>query len=141
VMPTESSPCNLLSQGILIEKGWDVDINKDGGSISKDGYIIPVYSIGAKGTLRAIRLPLKKEYYSTKSGCLEQQGAAAPVKRIRNSNQMDSSNELYFTVQGKDPLQGWHIRLGHMGLSTTESVQLQITDKDTSPFKMEECEV
>jgi hypothetical protein len=55
VMLMESSPCNLLSQGTLIEKGWNVDINKDGGSISKDGYIIPVYKTGLKGTLRAIR--------------------------------------------------------------------------------------
>jgi hypothetical protein len=145
VMLMESSPCNLLSQGTLIEKGWNVDINKDGGSISKDGYVIPVYKTGAKGTLRVIRLPLKKDYYSTKSGHQEQQEAAVPVKRIRNSNQMDSSDELYLTVQDKDTLQGWHIRFGHMGLSTikrlAESGQLQITDKDTSTFKMEECEI
>ena len=145
VMLMESSPCNLLSQGTLIEKGWTVDINKEGGSISKDDCIIPVYKTGFKGTLRAIRLTLKKVYYSNQSGHQEQQEAAVPVKRFRNSNQMGSSEELYLTVQDKDTVQGWHIRLGHLGVSTikklAEAGQLQITDKDTSTFKMEECEV
>jgi hypothetical protein len=85
VMLMESSPCNLLSQGTLIEKGWHVDINRNGGSLTRDGYVIPVYKTGAKSTLRAIRLPLKKDYYSNKSGHQEQQEAAAPVKRNRNA--------------------------------------------------------
>jgi hypothetical protein len=58
---------------------------------------------------------------------------------------MDSSDELYLTVQDKDTVQGWHNRLGHLGVSTikklAEAGQLHITDKDTSTFKMEECEV
>jgi hypothetical protein len=67
------------------------------------------------------------------------------VKRNRNSNQVDSSDELYLTVQDKDTVQGWHNRLGHLGVSTikklAEAGQLHITDKDTSTFRMEECEV
>ena len=145
VMLMENSPHNLLSQGTLIEKGWTVDIDKEGGSISKDDCIIPVYRTGLKGTLRAIKLPLRKDYYSNMSGHQKQQEAAAPVKRIKNSNRMDSSEELYLTVQDRDTVQGWHIRLGHLGVSTikrlAEAGQLHITDKDTSTFKMEECEV
>ena len=74
VMLMENSPHNLLSQGTLIEKGWTVDIDKEGGSISKDDCIIPVYKTGLKGTLRAIKLPLRKDYYSNMSGHQKQQG-------------------------------------------------------------------
>jgi hypothetical protein len=53
--------------------------------------------------------------------------------------------QLYLTGQDKDTIQGWHNRLGHMGVSTIKKLaasgQLHITDKDTSTFKMEECEV
>jgi hypothetical protein len=61
------------------------------------------------------------------------------VKKIKQQE------ELYLTVQDKDTIQGWHNRLGHLGVSTIkkleQSGQLHITDKDSSTFKMEECEI
>jgi hypothetical protein len=57
VVLMEDAPANLLSQGTLLAKGWDVDITQHGGMISKHGINIPVYK-----TLRAFRLPLKKDF-------------------------------------------------------------------------------
>ena len=63
VVLMEDAPANLLSQGTLLAKGWDVDITQHGGMISKHGINISVYKTGPGGTLRAFRLPLKKDFY------------------------------------------------------------------------------
>jgi hypothetical protein len=42
----EDAPANLLTQGTLIEKGWNVDIIKDSGMNSQYGINIPVYKTG-----------------------------------------------------------------------------------------------
>ena len=136
VVLMEDAPANLLSQGTLIEKGWDVQITKYGGMISQGDINIPVYKTGAGGTLRAFKLPLRKDYYSQ----AEQQEDAVSERMEENK-----AEAAYLTVQDKDTIQGWHNRLGHMGVSTIKKLatsgQLHITDKDTSTFKMEECEV
>jgi hypothetical protein len=67
------------------------------------------------------------------------------VKNIRNNDQMNRSDGLYHTVQDKDTVQEWHNSLRHLDVSIikrlAEAGQLYITDKDTSTFRMEECEV
>jgi hypothetical protein len=76
------------------------------------------------GTLRAITLALEQSH--EKSIKIQQEG------------------EVFLTTQDKDTLQGWHNRLGCMDVRTIKKLvqeeQLHITDKDTSPFKMEECD-
>jgi predicted secreted protein len=139
VISMEDTPVNLLDQGTLIEKGWSVDITKEGGVISQYGINIPVYKTGPGGTLRAIRLPLRKDFFKQS----EQQENAVSVKN--QVKKRKGQDDLYLTVQDKDTIEGWHNRLGHMGVSTIKKLaasgQLQITDKDSSTFKMEECEV
>jgi hypothetical protein len=138
VVLMEYAPANLLSQGTLLAKGWDVDITQHGGMISKHGVNIPVYKTGPGGTLRAFRLPLKKDFYIESE---QQQAVVSVDEKIKRKEQGD----LYLTVQDKDTIQGWHNRLGHMGVSAIKKLaasgQLHITDKDSSTFKMEECEV
>jgi hypothetical protein len=106
--------------------------------ISKHGINIPVYKTGPGGTLRAFRLPLKKDFYSESE---QQQAVVSVDEKIKRKEQ----EQLYLTVQDKDTIQGWHNRLGHMGVSPIKKLaasgQLHITDKDTSTFKVEECEV
>jgi hypothetical protein len=107
--------------------------------ISQYGSNIPVYKTGPGGTLRAFRLPLRKDFFRQS----EQQEKTVSVKNKVKGNK--DQEDLYLTVQDKDTLQGWHNRLGHMGVSTIKKLaasrQLHITDKDSSTFKMEECKV
>ena len=110
VVLMEDAPANLLSQGTLLAKGWDVDITQHGGMISKHGINIPVYKTGTEGTLRAFKLPLKKDYY-IQSGQQEDVGSLDKREKLE---------DLYLTVQDKDTIQGWHNRLGHMGVSVED---------------------
>jgi tRNA U34 2-thiouridine synthase MnmA/TrmU len=84
-------------------------------------------------------LPLRKDFFKQS----EQQEKTVSVKNKVKGNK--HQEDLYLMVQHKDTLQGWHNRLGHMGVSTIKKLaasgQLHITDKDGSILKMEECEV
>jgi hypothetical protein len=63
VVLMEDVPANLLSQQTLIEKGWNVDITKEGGMISQYGINITVYKTGSGGTLRAFKMPSRKDLF------------------------------------------------------------------------------
>jgi hypothetical protein len=139
VILMEDATANLLSRGTLIEKGWNVDITKKGGMISQYGINIPTYKTGPGGTLRAFKLPLRRDFFKQS----EQHKKTLLVKnKVKGRKDQE---DLYLTVQDKDTLQGWHNRLGHMGVSTIRifaaSGQLHITDTDSSTFKLKECEI
>ena len=89
VVLMEDAPANLLSQGTLIKKGWDVQITKHGGMISQGGINVSVYKTGAGGTLRAFKLPLRKDYYSQ----AEQQEDAVSERMEENK-----AEDAYLTI-------------------------------------------
>jgi hypothetical protein len=122
----EGSPANLLSQGVLLAKGWKFNLTATGGSMTRDGLTIPLLPAGTAGRLRAVWLTLAEGTQSsaTKAGAL--------------------GGTLFATSQDLDSLEGWHRRLGHMGVTAIKelhSKQLIDIAEGTESFKGADCDV
>ena len=108
-----SSPSNLLSHGLLLNRGWDIKVTKEGGWMRKGHANIQLRRSGNDGRLREIIMDL------------------APFPTMESM--------ALFTTQSTDSLQNWHQRLGHMGISTIKSLEksdmLKISDGRTSELQ------
>jgi hypothetical protein len=92
-----SSPANLLSHGLLLDRGWDIQVTADGGYMQTEGVVIKLHRSGHDGHLREVVMELAP--FAVK-------GAAA-----------------HFTTKPVDTIAQWHIRLGHMGISTLKTLE------------------
>ena len=114
-----SSPTNLLSQGLLLDRGWDIQVTKEGGQMRKGNVNIQLHRSGNDGRLREIVM----------------EHAPLPA----------TSPSVYLTSQISDTVAEWHVRLGHMGVSTIKSMEkeglIKVIDLKTSDFKMEDCDI
>jgi hypothetical protein len=118
-----STPHNILSSGTLIKKGWEVDLMK--GKLSKGNLEIKFKRVG----------PLKK---------LNEVVLRLPGIKTNRSKHSTSIPWSLYTVQESDSLEGWHKRLGHIGLTKIKDLEKDkkiIIEDDDNSFKREDCEI
>lgn len=151
---------NLLSYGILLEKGWEGVPTKRGGYINVGGKEGPVWELekaGLGGYLRTVTFDLVHDRKHVKTAYAIDQGTEnTSTNQERGKENKSTTKENQKKTQNKqtndsksateqderktptDTLQNWHRRIGHKGISGIKTLAkkglIKISDIDDTNF-------